>query len=335
MCVVRCVARMFVCAACVQVSRRKGHLYRVFVEPDFELATPKPRLPLNGVFSNPICVMSKRKTGERVVASQIRHEAVRAWIPALTQASPVTQDVADSLKALMSQIAVLSKTLDTAVELMQSQVCTPVCHHILFSLLAVSCATAVAGGGSLVCVFVVTMKKKCGRFLVSPTLNTWPLRSLVPCTGSTHLAAGAAKRPSVAPGQCHRCDDSRAVAATLPPPGSADVSVSTSRVVHADLVNVVWHGNSNNNHRAADAAVCPHCRRQFGLRNAWFLPHRLPGAGGRRGRQEQHWCDAEAQFAEARRLTRAVCAQSGQTTHIRLGDPLVHARLSSGGAVPL
>ena len=77
----RCACGVPVVAA--QVSRRKGHLYRLFIEPDFEMATPKPRLPLDGVYSNTICVMSKRKTGERVVASQIRHEAVRHWIPAL------------------------------------------------------------------------------------------------------------------------------------------------------------------------------------------------------------------------------------------------------------
>ena len=134
----RCACGVPVVAA--QVSRRKGHLYRLFIEPDFEMATPKPRLPLDGVYSNTICVTSKRKTGERVVASQIRHEAVRHWIPALNNS--VSVDVSNSLKALMEQIAVLSRSLDSAVSVIQAQV-RPVARYVLNMM---ECVVCVCGG---------------------------------------------------------------------------------------------------------------------------------------------------------------------------------------------
>ncbi len=62
-----------------KVSRRKdGQRFRLFVEPFMAPPTakqlaagapPRPALPpLSGVFSDPINVLSKRKTGERAVA---------------------------------------------------------------------------------------------------------------------------------------------------------------------------------------------------------------------------------------------------------------------------
>jgi hypothetical protein len=64
------------------VSRRKdGQRFRLRVEPDLAACVPRPRQPLLPCHSNPITVLSKRKTGERVVATQIRHEAVRQLIP--------------------------------------------------------------------------------------------------------------------------------------------------------------------------------------------------------------------------------------------------------------
>lgn len=53
-----------------KVSRRKdGQRFRILVEPDYP-ATAKPKNAIAGVQSEPINVLSKRKTGERIVSRQ-------------------------------------------------------------------------------------------------------------------------------------------------------------------------------------------------------------------------------------------------------------------------
>ena len=57
-----------------KVSRRKDNQrFRVQVEP---LQSPGARMQLRGVMTRPICVLSKRKTGERMVAKRLGDDTV-------------------------------------------------------------------------------------------------------------------------------------------------------------------------------------------------------------------------------------------------------------------
>ncbi len=73
-----------------------------------------------GVYSSPICVLSKRKTGERVVATQIRHDIVRAT--SNDNSGPLSTDISRSLKSLSTQLGTLSRSLDNVVARLTQQV---------------------------------------------------------------------------------------------------------------------------------------------------------------------------------------------------------------------
>lgn len=104
-----------------KVSRRKdGQRFRLCVEPDFTGATPKLRQPLTACYSEPITVLSKRKTGERVVATQIRHEAVRQLIPG-NNVSNLPADMAKNVKSLTAQVGTLAKSFEDVISRMEAQ----------------------------------------------------------------------------------------------------------------------------------------------------------------------------------------------------------------------
>jgi hypothetical protein len=75
-----CAAKLsFVGLWCGQVSRRKdGQRFKLLIEPDFTEDTPKPRLPLYGVYSSPICVLSKRKVCPACVLAAAARLVLRA-----------------------------------------------------------------------------------------------------------------------------------------------------------------------------------------------------------------------------------------------------------------
>jgi hypothetical protein len=102
----------------VQVSRRKdGQRFKVFVEP-----AAGAKSGLKGVFSGPICVMSKRKTGERVVARQIKEES-GAVVGAGGDSDPESVDVPKSLMLLSTEITAVNRKLEVLRASAEEQVC--------------------------------------------------------------------------------------------------------------------------------------------------------------------------------------------------------------------
>lgn len=127
------------------MSRRKdGQRFRLFVEPDLEAGVALPA-PLTGAFSRPICVMSKRKPGDRVPITGAGRPpvlpsapspppsitptlppssiaGVSCSSPGLPLASGSTSEVVKMFKTLTAQIGTLAQSLVTVQEQLDKQV---------------------------------------------------------------------------------------------------------------------------------------------------------------------------------------------------------------------
>ena len=119
------------------MSRRKdGQKFKLFVEPKIDEDTTPLRVPLAGVFSRAICVMSKRKTGERIVATALPPRVVKfdsspsaqspIFPPALAAsnfgAAVPGGDMNKLMKSLMNQVSTLSQQILTMQDKIDRQV---------------------------------------------------------------------------------------------------------------------------------------------------------------------------------------------------------------------
>ena len=104
-----------------KVSRRKdNHRFRVYVEPVYAEGCAPPAAFLRGVLSGPTCVMSKRKTGERMVSVKTG-EGVFFTKSEVKERPLAAAEVSGMFSKMSAQIEELQAALGSALERLEAQ----------------------------------------------------------------------------------------------------------------------------------------------------------------------------------------------------------------------